>query len=50
MAMEIWILFVLAIALAALFLVNRLRRRRTKEMARGAPEAGDTPGNVYPLW
>jgi hypothetical protein len=46
MPIEIWILFMLAIALAALFLLNRIRRRRAKEAA----DAGGTPGNVYPLW
>jgi len=50
MALEIWILFILAAALAALSLVNRLRRKRAKEIARQATEEGGTPGNVYPLW
>ena len=46
MAMEIWILCALVITLAALFLVNRIRRRRVKE----ASDSGGTTGNVYPLW
>jgi len=50
MAIEIWILVTLAAALVVLSLANRLRRRRAKELAKQATQAGGAPGNVYPLW